>query len=79
MSLLEGQDIINEQQLLLSGYSVNSGFFDYQVVGAHTVRKVLEMLAGSQLVAIEGVGCNDECAPVSVVALRTVDEPRVCC
>ena len=79
MPMLVGQDIINEQQLLLSGYSVNSGFFDYPAVGAHAVRKVLEMLAGSQLVAIEGVGCNDEGAPVSVVASCTIDEPRVCC
>ena len=70
MSILVAQDIINEQQLLLPGYSVNSVFFDDQCRGDHTVREVLETMAGnSQFIAIAGMGCNDVCAQVSVVAL----------
>ena len=69
MAILVAQDIINEQQLLLPGYTVNSVFFDDQCRGDHTVREVLETMAGnSQFVAIGGMGCNDVCAQVSVVA-----------
>ena len=68
MSILVAQDIINEQQLLLPGYTVNSVFFDDQCRGDHTVRKVLETLAGSQFVAIGGMCCSDVCALVSVAA-----------
>merc|ERR1719486_767331 len=69
MAILVAQDIINEQQVLLPGYSVNSVFFDDQCRGDHTVREVLETMAGnSQFVAIGGMGCNDVCAQVSVVA-----------
>ena len=69
MSILVAQDIINEQQLLLPGYTVNSVFFDDQCRGEDAVRQVLETMAGnSQFVAIGGMGCNDVCAQVSVVA-----------
>ena len=61
MSILVAQDIINEQQLLLPGYSVNSVFFDDQCAGDHTVRKVLETLAGSQFVTMGGLGCKGVC------------------
>ena len=47
MSILVAQDIINEQQLLLPGYTVNSVFFDDQCRGDHTVREVLETMAGN--------------------------------
>ena len=68
MSILVGQDIINEKQLLLPGYSVNNVFFDAQCAGDHTGRKALETWAGSQFVNIGGMGCNYGGAQVSVVA-----------
>ena len=46
MAILVAQDIINEQQLLLPGYSVNSVFFDDQCSGEIAVRQVLETMAG---------------------------------
>jgi hypothetical protein len=69
MSILVAQDIINEQQLLLPGYNVNSVFFDDQCRGEYAVRRVLETMAGkAKFVGIAGMGCNDVCAQVSVVA-----------
>jgi len=69
MSILVAQDIINEQQLLLPGYTVKSEFFDDQCSGNYAVRKVLETMAGQdKFVGVGGMGCNDVCAQVSVVA-----------
>ena len=69
MSILEARDIINEQQLLLPGYTVTSTFFDDGCRGDQAVRMVLEEMAGNDnYVGIGGLGCNDVCGQVSVVA-----------
>jgi len=68
-SVLVAEAVINDQQLLLPGFRIQSQFRDDKCDGANAVRIILEETANSdQWVGIGGLGCDDVCAQVSVVA-----------
>jgi hypothetical protein len=68
-SALVAEALINDQQLLLPGFRIQSKFRDDKCNGARAVRIILEETATSdQWVGIGGLGCDDVCAQVSVVA-----------